>query len=336
MSESRPIPPTAVAQQPKPETTMRVPSLSPDTPQSSPVDPNEAAKLRKYLDTTVRQNELRQLRKRLLDLERNEAEFHPEELEKMRSDVDRLERENTTNESGLRREVNVEDVKLGVILLYGWDFAPKPFTRSISRLDLWENAVLIDIEGGSTIYEMRNAGLRTAKEQGCDDVLFIDADMWFPRNAARQIVSHGLPIVGGWCRARKKPFDSVIFQKVDDSSDDLRRIEPGPNVRGLYPCDATGAAFLYIRGDVLDAIESPHFINREIEAHEMVDHDEFLSEDLNFCRKARAAGFPIYIDLELRIGHCVIGIIHTSRAGHAVVLLPGSGGSIETPNESEG
>lgn len=66
-----------------------------------------------------------------------------------------------------------------------------------------------------------------------------------------------------------------------------------PSPTDLEPVDATGAAFIMIKRHVLEAIEPPWFEG---------DINGF-GEDFYFCRKARAAGFKVYVDRSVIVTH---------------------------------
>lgn len=196
-----------------------------------------------------------------------------------------------------------------------WDFAPKQFTQSLYGLKRWEGCRLIQVDGG-TIYQMRNVAVETARKYQSAGILFVDADMSFPADALERIVAHNRPIVGGFCRKRRKPFEPTIWTMRDGQLFTVH-----PKGTGLLPCDATGAAFLYVHMSVFDKIEKPYFINRECAATEVIDEKDFLSEDLYFCLKAREAGIPIYVDLDLKIGHMTWGIITSDDHNEPQILL---------------
>jgi GT2 family glycosyltransferase len=59
----------------------------------------------------------------------------------------------------------------------------------------------------------------------------------------------------------------------------------------LVMVDATGMHFTLIRKEVFEKIERPYFVY------------DTTSEDMNFCKKAKKAGYEIYVDTGLEIGH---------------------------------
>ena len=66
-----------------------------------------------------------------------------------------------------------------------------------------------------------------------------------------------------------------------------------PSDNDLVKVDATGGAFIMIKRRVLEAIEPPWFEG---------DVNGF-GEDFYFCRKARAAGFKVFVDRSVIVSH---------------------------------
>ena len=58
-----------------------------------------------------------------------------------------------------------------------------------------------------------------------------------------------------------------------------------------------GGAGMLIQRDVFTKLGYPYFSNRP------EDNGMLASEDVHFCRQARAAGFDLWVDLDTRQGH---------------------------------
>ena len=62
----------------------------------------------------------------------------------------------------------------------------------------------------------------------------------------------------------------------------------------------TGMGWMLMKKDVIEQLKYPWFY------HELYKNDNFvemLSEDVSFCRNLKKAGFDIYVDLDVRVGH---------------------------------
>ena len=86
---------------------------------------------------------------------------------------------------------------------------------------------------------------------------------------------------------------------------------------GLMEVYAAGTAGMLVRRHVLDAVGPPWFSTTH----------GIQNEDLEFCRKVREAGFKIWADTELYLGHIVTGSIHSARRdgkwGYVIEFGPG-------------
>jgi GT2 family glycosyltransferase len=128
-------------------------------------------------------------------------------------------------------------------------------------------------------------------------LLWIDADMVFRPDSLRRLLRHDLDIVGGLCFDRRHPYKPVIARLYD----------PGwgfdPNTLGwlydyppddLFEVDATGGAFLLVKREVFEKIGSEDW---------WTPIAGWQAEDLSFCKRARDAGFRLFVDTGCKIGH---------------------------------
>jgi hypothetical protein len=174
---------------------------------------------------------------------------------------------------------------------------------------------------GDAIDEMRNKAIGMAREQGKKWLLFTDADMNYPPDALRRLLSHDKKIVGGLCRQRRRPFKMCLWDLLDEPGNpddgylcfiDPKTVKPindaAPWQFGLRKVDATGGAFLLINMEVFDAIDEkmPHIDGSYfLDARQIpgLKPQERVSEDMWFCALARACGYELFVDIDLRIGH---------------------------------
>lgn len=173
-------------------------------------------------------------------------------------------------------------------------------------------AGVFGVRSGALLAAARNSVVdQFLAEDAADWLLFIDSDMVFERESLEQLFEHAdpetCPIIGGLCFGLDfvdGPFP-VVYKLVDTPDGPMTH---RPSVldqdTGLLPVDATGAAFLMIHKRVLLAMRErgfskayPYFQETELGGGHPV------GEDIAFCLRARTLGFPIVVNLDLRVGH---------------------------------
>jgi hypothetical protein len=126
-------------------------------------------------------------------------------------------------------------------------------------------------------------------------LLQIDTDIVFPHWALKHLIERNCKVVGGCYFEKAKPHHPACRMIVDGNYEKIE-LEPGED--GLKKVSAVGAGFLLVHASVLRKIEPPWFAfgqyGRGVASK---------GEDYVFCEKAAAAGFEIYIDLDLMLGH---------------------------------
>ena len=143
----------------------------------------------------------------------------------------------------------------------------------------------------SIVAAARNDGVRSARELGCDHLLFLDSDMTFPRTTLHRLLVHREPIVGATYVKRAPPF-GLLGSALDP--------HPTTDARGLTEMRRIPTGCLLIRMSVFDALTKPYFRYITDETG-----GEIVGEDYVFCDRAREAGFRIWCDaaLSLEIAH---------------------------------
>lgn len=183
-------------------------------------------------------------------------------------------------------------------------------------------AARLSMRSGALLAAARNEVVKQFLDLDvCDWLLFIDSDMVFARDSLERLfasadpIEH--PILGGLCYGLDPltgPFPTLYkFMKTDGGVMTWRPNglvdDEDPNHwpnrdTGLLQVDGTGAAFLMIHRSVLLAMRErgyskayPWFMESELPGGHPA------GEDITFCVRARQLGFPITVDLDLRIGH---------------------------------
>lgn len=140
-------------------------------------------------------------------------------------------------------------------------------------------------------------------------LLWIDADMAFEHTALDDILRNAdpdrAPIVGGLCfGATLGRLFPTIYQMTETEDGQLTALRVGDYpLDEMVPCAATGAAFLLIHRGVLEAMKARKFNASFPFFQEMEVAGQPAGEDLTFCFRAGACGFPVYVDTAVKIGH---------------------------------
>lgn len=169
----------------------------------------------------------------------------------------------------------------------------------------------IDETSGANIVTPRNKVVREFLEQKRDaDWLFLlDDDMTFDPDCLDRLLgsadSVSRPIMGGLCFSLNKGDDQEVCPTLYGLSEQgtvrFEDYPPGQVVRVA----ATGAACLLIHRRVLEAmlVEYPKPWPWFAETVTGDGWGDSMSEDITFCLRAGALGFPVHVDTGVRVGH---------------------------------
>lgn len=147
-----------------------------------------------------------------------------------------------------------------------------------------------------------------AHDSQAEWLLFIDSDMQWEHTAVEQLLASAdpetAPIVGGLCfGATDDALFPTIYRLVNrDDGPVCVRAGNYPHDE-LVPCDATGAAFLFIHRRVLEAMRDRAFNATFPWFQETEMSGRPVGEDITFCLRARQLGFPIHVDTRVKVGH---------------------------------
>jgi hypothetical protein len=162
---------------------------------------------------------------------------------------------------------------------------------------------------GSDRIRGRNRIVTESLEVGSEWLLFLDDDQSFPSGLLMRLLSHDQPVVASLYLQRMFPFKPVAFS---DRNDDDNTYVPlflhdYPVDQGLVPVRAAGTGGMLIRSEVFHKL-----VVEGICDYGVWFKDGEASEDLMFCEKVHEAGFPIYVDLQAKMGHCSTSVIWPS------------------------
>lgn len=164
-----------------------------------------------------------------------------------------------------------------------------------------ESLLELDKAGASVAF-IRGSALNLSREYIAEQVVknnfeflcFIDTDMVVPPNMLKQLLSHDLPFVSAMAFRKTEPFQPAFYEKCwvekNVMKGQLYNLITIPE--NLFEVEAVGAACCVIRRDVFEKTERPWFAPYY-----------YAGEDVSFCIRVRKAGFKIFVDPSLMVGH---------------------------------
>ena len=131
------------------------------------------------------------------------------------------------------------------------------------------------------------------------DYLFsVDSDIVLPQDSLVKMLHHNVDMVSGVYIQRKKDVEIVEVYRQNAwggvSNVPLESLYPA----GLHEIDGCGFGCVLVRSDVIRKIGYPQF-----EYHSAIDHKDTVSEDVDFCRKAKQTGARIFVDSTIICDH---------------------------------
>lgn len=187
------------------------------------------------------------------------------------------------------------------------------FSLSMGRLHVPEGWEIY----GALNYDLAHARNFLAGNFAGDRLWFMDDDHSFAPDTLERLLAHDADIVGPLCLGRRSPFPAC--PRIDGKPLPLRE-KPG-----LVEVDETGGAGLLVHRRVFDALEHPWF------QHGTTPDGGHISDDQYFTRKAKAAGFKIFVDTSVAMPHWTVvqvaphyddGWSKTLTVGGLTVTLP--------------
>ena len=169
------------------------------------------------------------------------------------------------------------------------------FYDYLSALEKPSDCFLMSPHGQSPA-KNRNIIIEAALTNNCTHVFFLDDDMVFPSDILTRLLKHShLDVVSALYLMRNYPHYPVLFDEAYDSGL-CKFMFLTPNKTGLVKAVNCGFGCVLIKTDVFKKLEKPWVTLGEIEKDGWCD-------DVSFFNRVRKAGFEIYCDLDVQVGH---------------------------------
>jgi len=143
---------------------------------------------------------------------------------------------------------------------------------------------------GYTIAENRAYITTQALKNKSDYLLFCDDDMVFPPDTLERLLAHKKDVIGVASHSRCLPLKTTV-QLLDGTVS-------AEFPKELLEVKQVGTGIMLIDIKVFEKIDKPYFNTK---SHE--NGFTLMGEDAWFCSQAKQAGFHIYCDGSLKIGH---------------------------------
>lgn len=169
-----------------------------------------------------------------------------------------------------------------------------PFFDHYNQL-IKPDGTLCTFSHGASPAKGRNMMIETAIENNCTHILFLDDDVAPPPDALQKLIIHDKDIVTGLMLMRNYPHLPLIFDEMfSDGKNKHMFLSEG--ISGLVEITNCGLGCVLIKTNVFKVMEKPWITLGELEKDGWCD-------DISFFNRARLAGFQIYCDLDVRVGH---------------------------------
>lgn len=163
------------------------------------------------------------------------------------------------------------------------------FTSVVSLM--WQSKMEFVVIAQMSCYLHQNREIIAGRSltDNCSHLLFVDSDMIFGGDALLRLMADGKDIICGFYNKRELPRVSTMkMADKDGNFIDMKTKIPGKP----FKVAAAGTGFMLIKTDVFRKLDQPWFA-----------FEGNMGEDVYFCRKATAAGYEIWCDPAVTVGH---------------------------------
>lgn len=130
------------------------------------------------------------------------------------------------------------------------------------------------------------------------DYLFsVDSDIVLPKDCLRKMLAVNVDIISG-VYIQRKPGEHNIEVYGFHPSGATPRLHYAQIAGKVHNVAAVGMGCCLIKGDVFREMRYPWFTY-----HSALNHDNTVSEDVDFCMKATKRGFHIFVDGTIHCDH---------------------------------
>jgi len=154
--------------------------------------------------------------------------------------------------------------------------------------------ILVTMQEGTYIHANRNQLVENALEQGVTHLFWLDDDMRFPNTSLVHLLGHNKEIVGAnYIRKGPECRPTAIKQIRTDTLPGID-CNTWDSSTGLEAVEGIGFGCVLMQAKIFTDMDYPWFESRWDRTNE-----RWVGEDVDFCMKAKAAGYTTYVDHDL-------------------------------------
>ena len=169
------------------------------------------------------------------------------------------------------------------------------------------NGHLLTTVHGQSPAEARNVIIKQALQYDCTHVFFMDDDMAFPPDTLMRLLKHDLDVVTGLYLMRSYPHFPCIFDEAFPDGK-CKFAFLSPETKGVIPIVNCGLGAVLIKTEVFKAMKEPWVTLGEIDPTGWCD-------DVAFFNRVRKAGFKMFCDTDVRVGHMTVITMFPTQQG---------------------
>lgn len=165
---------------------------------------------------------------------------------------------------------------------------------------------LVTFATGQSPARNRNMIIQQALDNNCTHVLFLDDDTAPPPDLLTRLLAHDKDIVTGLYFMRAFPHQPIIFDYADENGKCAWHLL-NPGETGLIEIVASGLGACLIKIDVFRKMVELGLAPETAHGRAWVQLGELEKDhwcdDIGFFRRVREAGYKMYCDLDIKVGH---------------------------------
>lgn len=194
--------------------------------------------------------------------------------------------------------MRISNQRLAIGIPCDFPHIPSSFFYSFVLMDK-PDFVFIHADNGP-LDTLRNDIVEKAKLEGATSLLMCDVDQVYPVDTITKLMAHRMPVVGGKVNRRYPPFDPILMRLTSEGYQPIDCYKSGT----LVSVDATGTGCILYDMEVFRKLPYPWFKFQKNPQNGMI-----IGEDIGFCQDLKAAGYDIYVDTSVEIGHLATMVI---------------------------